>query len=241
MGKEKEFAIDGKTVRLLMGKDLESPVIYLHTFSDEADDIWKELEKIGSSGFSLVSVSGLDWNSDMSPWPASPIFRNSNPFLGKANEYIRFLTDEIIPESEKEMRNIPWRGIAGYSLAGLFALYTLYRTNLFSRVASISSSLWYPEVYEYMTSCKMQRKPDCIYFSLGNKEKRSKNPYLRNVEANTLKIRNYCESLGIDTCFTLNEGNHYEDSEKRIALGLSWISGWDDSFGERGIRTLGSK
>ena len=37
-------------------------------------------------------------------------------------------------------------GIAGYSLAGLFALYALYKTDAFTRVASMSGSLWFPGI-----------------------------------------------------------------------------------------------
>lgn len=37
-------------------------------------------------------------------------------------------------------------GIAGYSLAGLFALYALYKTDVFTRVASMSGSLWFPGI-----------------------------------------------------------------------------------------------
>lgn len=64
-----------------------------------------------------------------------------NPFTGGADNYLRLLTEEIIPAAEKEINGVPcWRGIAGYSLAGLFALYGIYQTDLFSRVGSMSGS-----------------------------------------------------------------------------------------------------
>ena len=42
-----------------------------------------------------------------------------------------------------------YHAIAGDSMAGLFAVYALYRTQVFSRVASASGSLWYPGLLEY--------------------------------------------------------------------------------------------
>ena len=60
-----------------------------------------------------------------------------------------------------------WRGIAGYSLAGLFAVYALYRTDVFARAASVSGSLWFPGFREYVFSHTPLCRPDCVYFSLG--------------------------------------------------------------------------
>lgn len=56
--------------------------------------------------------------------------------------------------AEKVIGGVPrWRGIAGYSLTGLFALYyAIYQTDLFSRVGSISGTLWFPGMKEYIFS-----------------------------------------------------------------------------------------
>ena len=73
------------------------------------------------------------------------------PCTGGADDYLRLLIEEIIPTAEKEIDGVPrWRGIAGYSLAGLFSLYAIYRTDLFSLVGSMSGSLWFPGMKEYI-------------------------------------------------------------------------------------------
>ena len=78
----------------------------------------------------------------MVPWDSPPAFKNAAPCTGGADNYLRLLILEIIPMAEEELNGVPcWRGIAGYSLAGLFALYAIYQTDLFSRVGSISGSL----------------------------------------------------------------------------------------------------
>ena len=83
---------------------------------------------------------------------------------------MQLLTEEIMPTAEKEINGVPrWRGLAGYSLAGLVALYAIYRTDLFSRVGSMSGSLWFPGMKEHIFSHEPKRCPDCMCFSLGTR------------------------------------------------------------------------
>ena len=116
-----------------------------------------------------------------------------------------------------------WRGIVGYSLAGLFALYSLYQTDLFSCAASVSGSLWFPGIKEYLVSHKPKRRPDCLYFSLGEKESKTRNPILKNVRQNTEAISAFYQSQGIHTVFHLNPGNHYDHAAERTAAGICWL------------------
>lgn len=63
----------------------------------------------------------------MVPWDNPPIFKNAEPCTGGADDYLRLLTDKIMPTAEKEIHgSLRWQGIAGYSLTGLFALYAIY-------------------------------------------------------------------------------------------------------------------
>ena len=129
-----------------------------------------------------------------------------------------------MPEAEKELPGPPaWRGIAGYSLAGLFALYAICQTDVFSRVGCMSGSLWFPGFKEYVFSHEPKHRPDCIYFSLGDKESKTKNPILRTVQENTKEICAYYRRKGIDTVFQLNPGNHFVQSVERAAAGIAWM------------------
>ena len=160
----------------------------------------------------------------MVPWDSPPAFKNSEPCTGGADNYLRFLSRDIIPTVEKEINGVPrWRGIAGYSLAGLFALYAIYQTNLFSRVGSTSDSLWFPGIKEYIFSLEPKRLPDYMYFSLGDKENKTRNPLLRSVRQNTEEIQAFYQAKGIDTVFQLNPGNHYNHAVERTAAGLCWL------------------
>ena len=107
---------------------------------------------------------------------------------------------KIMPEAEALLPGAPaWRGLAGYSLAGLFALYALYQTDVFARAASMSGSFWFEGIMEYVCSHEMKRKPDCLYFSLGDKESSTDNPILNVVQQNTQEIETLCHGKGIET------------------------------------------
>ena len=133
-------------------------MIYLNTVSNEGQQVFKAAQAASRSPFTLVSISDLDWNRDMAPWDSPAAFKNGEPFTGGADDYLRLLVEEIIPRVEKELPGPPaWRGIAGYSLAGLFALYAIYRTDVFSRVGCMSGSLWFPGFKEYIFSHEPKR------------------------------------------------------------------------------------
>lgn len=219
-----QFMIGQKQISVYPCDEPDCPVIYLNTFEGEGEQVLRILKGGGCPPFTLVIVSGLDWNHDMSPWEIPPVFKNAEPCTGGADEFLGLLCGKIIPETEKEISgNVLWRGIAGYSLAGLFALYSLYQTDIFSRIASVSGSLWYPGITEYISSHTMKIRPDHLYFSLGNKEAKTRNPYMRIVQENAEKIEQYYREKGIDTVFRLNPGNHYKDARERTALGIRWL------------------
>ena len=205
-------------------REATAPIVYLNTFSDEVRKVYEATQAIGCPPFSLVAISDLEWNHDMAPWDSPPAFRNAEPCTGGADDYLWLLIQEIIPMAECELPGPPrWRGIAGYSLAGLFALYAIYRTNLFSRVGSMSGSLWFPGMKDYIFSHEPKRQPDCVYFSLGDKESKTRNPVLRSVRQNTEEIQAFYQDKGINTIFQLNPGNHYDHAAERTAAGISWM------------------
>lgn len=215
------FSIKGKTISIFPSFEVNAPIIYLNTFSNEGQKVYEAAQAANCPPFTLAAISGLDWNHDMAPWDNPPAFRNAGPCTGGADDYLRLLAEEIVPTAEREISGVPqWRGIAGYSLAGLFALYAIYRTDLFSRVGSMSGSLWFPGMKEYIVSHTPKRRPDRIYFSLGDKESKTRNPVLRSVRQNTEEIHAFYQAKGIDTVFQLNPGNHYDHAAERTAAGL---------------------
>lgn len=219
------LAAGGKTLSIFPASAPDAPVIYLNTFDGEGQKVFDALTAAGCPPLTLVAISDLNWDHDMVPWDSPAVFKNAAPFTGGADSYLQLLIGEILPAAERDVIGIPrWRGIAGYSLAGLFAVYTLYQTDVFSRAASMSGSLWFPGFKEYVFSHELKRRPDGVFFSLGDRENRTRNPALQRVRQDTQEIQKFYESQGIHTAFHLHSGNHYDRTAQRSADGILWLA-----------------
>ena len=217
------FTVEGKRVEVFPAAAPGCPVLYLHTVEDDGGAVYEAVQARTGMDFSLVAVSRLDWNADLSPWAAPAVFAKGAPFSGGAGAYLALLLEKIVPQAESLLPPVSWRGIAGYSLAGLFAVYALYHTDFFESAASVSGSLWFPGIQDYIFSHEFLQKPRRLYFSLGNKESETHNPYMQCVQENTQAIEAFCRSQGIDTVFRLNPGNHFQNAVSRCADGICWL------------------
>ncbi len=218
------FTIQQKKVNVYPADDPNQPIIYFHAVANMGNSLYRALQNIKSPDHTLVAINGLKWNRDMTPWDCPPISRFDTPCTGGADAYLQILIGEIIPKVEDGLGGQPtWRGVAGYSLAGLFTVYAPYQTDVFSRIASMSGSLWFPDFKEYVFSHDMKRRPDHIYLSLGDKESKTKNPFLSTTQDNTAEIQKFYADQGIDSIFQLNPGGHHSNSMKRTATGIDWI------------------
>ena len=106
----------------------------------------------------------------------------------------------------------------------LFSLYSLYRTDVFSGAVSTSGSLWFPKTSEFIDGNDFVKRPERIYLSLGDKEANTKNAMLRTVEDKTREVYAKYTSMGVDTIFELNPGNHFKDADIRLAKGIAWVT-----------------
>ena len=171
----------------------------------------------------VVSVEVPDWNRDLSPWKAERVFRKGSDFAGGAEEFLRKLT-ETITEAEKTLGFPPeFRGIAGYSLAGLFAVWALYRTDWFDRAASMSGSLWFDGFTDFMEEHCPENVPAKVYLSVGEREKQTKNVRMAQVEACTMRAAEIFRQYGSDIRTEQNPGGHFDEVPDRIERGLRWI------------------
>ncbi len=218
------FESGGKTIDLFGIENEGSPLVILNTYSREGQAVYKEAASLGALPFTLAAISNLAWDDDMTPWAIPPLSKKDTPCSGKADSYIEILTSTIVPDILEKLGAKPaYLAIAGYSLGGLFALYSSYKTGIFSKIASASGSLWYPDFVEFAEKRDFSKKPDCIYLSLGDTEAKTRNKILAPVQENTEKLAALYKSKGIPVTFELNKGNHFTEGEKRMATGIKWI------------------
>lgn len=108
------FNTDNKKITVYPAMAENKPVIYLTTYNDDGGEVYAEFQKGGCPDFTLVTVSGLNWEAELSPWSAGNLFKYSEMFTGGADAYLKLLTQEIMPQAESMLfGKIAWRGLAG--------------------------------------------------------------------------------------------------------------------------------
>lgn len=209
------------------------PVVYLHSFRGNGEDVWKACHGLKDCPpMVLVSVNnpGTGLDDELSPWPAEGVWKGQSPYKGLAAEHLRWMMEECVPQVEAQFGGkdiMPV--IAGYSLAGLFALWAAWNSGYFQRVACVSGSLWYPGFTDFIREnapkcgCGEKTGLEKAYFSLGDRESRTRHPLMSRVDACTAEVVESVRSYGIETTFEWNPGNHFDHPELRMARALAWL------------------
>ena len=156
-----------------------------------------------------------DWNKELSPWNAPAVFGKEDFGDGAGNTL-----SEILQYSNDTEKNYY---LGGYSLAGLFSLWSAYQTDKFSGIAAVSPSVWFPKFIDYMRGHEPQANN--IYLSLGDKEEKTKNPTMSQVGNAIREGYEILKEKHIKCTFEWNRGNHFKEPELRTAKGFSWLLG----------------
>lgn len=88
----KEWLIDDKTVTVYPASAPDKPIVYFNTFADEGKKVFRILQEQNCPDFTLVTICGLDWDHELSPWKAPAIFPKDKDFKGEADRFLRVLT-----------------------------------------------------------------------------------------------------------------------------------------------------
>ena len=172
-----------------------------------------EIRQLTDRDFSLIAIKVQDWNNDLSPWPAPAVFGKEG-FGGGAPEKLK----EIL-----ELCDDPGKTyiIGGYSLAGLFALWAAYQSDIFKGVAAASPSMWFHGFVEYMKEHRINAKS--VYLSLGDKEEKTRNPVMATVGDKIREAKEILEEQKIAVTLEWNQGNHFKDADIRTAKAFAWV------------------
>ncbi len=196
------------------------PVVFLNTVMDEGEKVYTACRKLGAPPFVLATISRVNWSDDMTPWPTEALAKWESRCGGMADLYLEKLEGEIVPAVCEALPFTPsGLYLAGYSLGGLFALYALWKTTLFTRVASASGSLWYPDFAEYCLTEAPAGVPERVYLSLGSKETKSRGR-TACLLGNTTAVGDRLRDLGAEVVFEENPGGHTHEADRRMAKGI---------------------
>ena len=167
---------------------------------------------------SIAIIEDVNWNDDLTPWPAEGVFKKAKPFGGKAASFLNKLTHEIIPNTEKELGiEDAERTLLGVSLSGLFAVWSAFNTDAFTNIISISGSLWYDGFTEWMKEQTPSPQLKRVCMLLGEKEKNAKEKRMATVEERTLVAAKILRAKSqADIVFELVEGTHFSPIMSRL-------------------------
>ena len=98
---EKTLRVGGKTIRLTLPESAPETIIYLHGGEEESPAI----AAVAAAGEAIAVIADVDWDAELSPWPAPRAFARGEDFSGRAGEYLRTLTSEIMPAVEAELQS----------------------------------------------------------------------------------------------------------------------------------------
>ena len=106
-------------------------------------------------------------------------------------------------------------------MAGLFALWSAYRTDRFSGIAAASPSLWFPEFLEYMQAHDLHSA--AVYLSLGNREEKTRNPVMATVGDRMRAAYALLQKKNVSCTLEWNSGGHFQQPDCRTAKAFAWI------------------
>lgn len=213
--------------------DSRTPVIVLPVASglpEVVKELHKRLDPVIAAGeaapYLLAAFQTADWNDDLSPWPALTPNGRQRAFGGQGKVTLYWILERFLPQIEEAApcARKGGRGLLGYSMAGLFAVWALSQTAAFSVFGSCSGSLWYPEFCERLRHTG-PKGSCCVYLSLGEREELSRNRWFSSVgdatrqTAALLKGSPLCRELVL----AWNPGGHTADVVQRLAAAQLWM------------------
>ncbi|MBS7262611.1 MAG: esterase [Eubacteriales bacterium] len=170
--------------------------------------------------FLLAALAVENWNEELSPWEAPPVFGKEG-FGAGAEETLRFVRKKLAPAvgTEREKRFY----LGGYSLAGLFALWAAYRDGTFRGVAAVSPSVWFPGWRDFIRTREILAER--VYLSLGEREEKTKNRVMAAVGDGIREqyVRLEESRLCVERILEWNQGHHFTEPEERLAKGFAWL------------------
>ncbi len=171
--------------------------------------------------FLIAAVQVENWNDDLSPWPAPPVWGKQG-FGGKAENMLIWL-EQVAPSIRRQysIKEDCKVILGGCSLAGLFALWTATQTDTLYGVAAASPSVWFSSWSEYEAAHPIRAQR--VYLSLGDREEYTKNQTMAAVGDNIRALHSALTRRGKDCTLAWNAGGHFKDADLRTARAFAWV------------------
>lgn len=214
---------------------------------EKNDGVRREVDLIAQAsptGFAMVFFDCVEWARALMPWADDAVSRDAE--VGRhAPDTLRFIEHTLLPWLRERFGALPCI-IGGYSLGGLFALWTARNTDAFAAVAAASPSLWINGWGEYAaahpilspqatahhslnTTLQISTPQHIttttpIHLSLGDREEHCRNQRMKRIgDCVRAEHTLLCQQLS-PTAVTLrwHEGGHFGAEAERTAEAFAW-------------------
>ena len=96
---ERSVVVEPYTLTVLW-EDAAAPVLYTVSEAAEARKLFASLPIPRPT---LICIDGVDWDRDLSPWPAEKVFRGGADFSGGADAFLQVLLQDILSAAEADL------------------------------------------------------------------------------------------------------------------------------------------
>lgn len=123
----------------------------------------------------VVGVTNTNRGRDMTPPTNTAEDKEEDREAGGADNFLRFLADELAPYIDARYRTVPYRILVGHSFGGLFSLHALVsRPQAFQAHIAVSPSLWWDsDTFAHRAREKLATLPGehFLFLSWGDRER----------------------------------------------------------------------
>lgn len=171
----------------------------------------------------LFGIVPNDRLTEYTPWKQKAIRSGASDFGGKMEEYHHTLRTEILPTVQQEYHLDSSRlAYGGFSLGGLAAIMSLWQTNSFCELFSISGSFWYPGVVEFMEKNQILNRKANVFLLNGEKEGEDHNNRLQNASGYAKQVHTILKTRLNARC-VMDEYAHHEQQIQRFGQIIEWL------------------
>ena len=211
----------GYCINVVLPREYEQDKRYPALFLNDGDKMaeWN-FEDTGCIVFGIVPKDRL---TEYTPWKANAIRKNAKNFGGECEGYLQAVK-EIVNAMEEKYRIFSDKIIfGGFSLGGLAAVYSLYRTERFSYVFSICGSFWFPDFCKFIETEKLLNKNAHLFMLNGYKEGSNHQNILENAPQNAQSVHAILASQIRKSVSVFDEYGHHEAMENRVNKVKIWL------------------
>ena len=227
LSRNKEFNWEGIRVRVSLPSNYEPQQAYPVVLLNDG-----ELDYLSNLSQSVILVGLIPENrlDDFTPWQAVALKEGAPDFGGKVDQYHQKLFQGILKILKKDYLIDESRiAYGGYSLGGLAAVYSLYRSHLPATcIFSICGSFWYPEFIDFCREHTLMQSQSLIYLQNGQTEGSNHSNRLSKAPLFARELHDLISEAVPSTYSTFDAYGHHEALDQRYQQFCDWLmKEWD--------------